>query len=318
MNVLIFVMTMLMLLALMTYSRLDVYRSSQVFQTVFKYYMETDERGYFNVKAQPMYDSIKVQTKTGKPGSKTAEGNPRISIELLLDGKKRTDKDKDKEWIQTRVLLKNLINTLYENQPFYKKALEKRPSLQDDLINSITQAIDKLDKDHKLKTAADLANLKLEDPELDQILYKILQGGAYKEIPPEKKQEPVRILETPVTVEAEIDQSQADPSLKDEDKEFKSIEGYYSLLDFITAKKSPKVRVYLAPREVLQSIFPNKETVDAIIAERKQLYQQARADGDTKELAESFKNQFERYKDPSIDSASLSFDVSKTDPKKYE
>jgi hypothetical protein len=316
MNVLLFVMTMLMLLALMTYSRLDVYRSSQMFQMVFKHYMETDERGHFNVKAKPMYDSIKVQTKAGKAGSKPAEGSPRIGIELLLDKSKR--EKQEKEWIQTRILLKNLINTLYEKQPFYKTALEKRPSLPDDLINSITAAIDDLDKDSKPKSAADLANLKLSDPELDQILYKILQGGAYKEIPPEKKKESVTSLETPEVVEAEADQSQADPSLKDEDKEFKSIEGYYSLLDFITAKKPPKVRVFLASREVLQSIFPNPETVNAILSERKQLYLQARADGDTKELADSFKNQFERYKDQSIDSASLSFDVSKTDPRKYE
>lgn len=314
MNVLIFVMTMLMLLALMTYSRLDAFRSSQVFQSIFKHYMEIDERGYFNVKAMPFYEDIKVKTKAGKTGGK-AEGSPRVSVSLLLDKTQR--ESKSKEWLQTKHLLKNLISTLYDDQPFYKKAIEKRPSLPDDLMNAMTQAIDELPKEKRLKTAADLANLKLVDPELDQILYKILQGAAYKEIIPTKEKTPL-LQPTKESVESEVDRSQADEGLESETGEFKSIEGYYSLLDFITASPTSKVRVFLAPKEVLESIFPNQQIVDSIISDRKQLYRQAINGAETKDLEATFKNQYERYRDPTISDESLSFAISKTNPKNYE
>lgn len=312
MNVLIFVMTLLMLLALMTYSRLDIYRSSQVFQSIFKYYMENDERGYFNIKAQPIYDSIKVKTKEGKPGGPKAEGSPRLGIQLLLDKAQR--ESKVNEWNQTRVLLKNLLNSLYEKQPFYREAMDKRYTMVDDLIQAITEAVDELPKEKKLKTAADLANLKLADPELNMLLYKILQGGSYRNINVPKEPEAKSLLAE--RVESEIDQD--DQALSSEASEYKSIEGYYSLLDFVTSTSAPKIRVFLAPREVLEAVFPSPEIVDNILAERKQFYRQAVNGGDTKELSETFRQAFERYKEQNVSDESLNFTVTKTNPKNYE
>lgn len=315
MNVLIFVMTMLLLLAAMTYARLDTFRGSQAFQTVFKDYMEKEERELFNVQAKPTYDSITVNTGNGGGKSNPkVEGSPRLGIALLLDKTKR--ESKSKEWDQTRLLLKNLIETLYAKQPFYQAAVEKRPSLPDDLINAITHAIDELPKEKKLKKPEDLANLKLDDPELDLILYKILQESPSQKIVPEKN----TILKNDVqaSVEPEIDISQSDPNIAEDGQEHRSIEGHFSLLDFLTEKGEPKIRVYLAPREVLEAIFHNPQTVDAIITTRRQLHNQARGKGDTKELSASFKDQFERSKDPSVDAASLSFDVTTTNPKNYE
>lgn len=312
MNVLMFVMTMLMLLALMTYSRLDAFRSSQVFQSIFKYYMEVDERGYFNLKADPMYEGIKVNTKEGKGGGgPKAEGSPRLGIALLVDQKQR--ESKPKEWTQTKLLLKNLIETLYKDQPFYKEAIEKRPSLPDELINAITHAADALPKDKKITNASDLANLKLADPELDQILYKILQGATYKDINGKRTTE-----NDEEVVEPEVDQSQADESLANEGTEYKSVKGYFSLLDYVTTNSTPKIRVYLAPRAVLQSIFIKPEIVQSIIDERKQLYRQVIKGADPKELTTTFKDRYDRDKEPGVAEESLNFTVTKTNPKTYE
>jgi len=87
MNVLIFVMTMLMLLSLLTYARLESYRNSQVFQIFFTYYMEKDERGYQNLAAEKLYKKIKA------PGKKTSEEPSPATLPAASNPKKnRTEK----------------------------------------------------------------------------------------------------------------------------------------------------------------------------------------------------------------------------------
>ena len=98
----------------------------------------------------------------------------------------------------------------------------------------------------------------------------------------------------------------------------KSEKGYFSLLDFINLSSYTTIRVYLAPREVLETIFPDKGVVDEIIAQRQRLHQQAIDEADTKELGLSFKNQFEPRRDPSIDATMLNFSVTKTNPATYQ
>lgn len=310
MNVLIFVMTMLMLLSIMTYARLESYRSSQAFQIVFKHYMQEDETGYLNVKAKQTYKNINVSEKNGKPSPKI-NASPRIGIDFLYD---KTRESNSKQWEQTKVLLKNLMRTLYEKHPFFKELEQKRPAFLDELLQAITKTIDTLSPEKKPKTAADLANLKLSDPELDQLLYKMLHGAFYKNILADQRSKDLK-KEEKVT-EADFETSIDDDDLSTEVAEFKSPEGYYSLLDFITSSKSP-IRVFLASKEVLESIFHDPGTVEAILEERENLYRQALAEGDIKALNETFKNQFQSKKDPKIDEESLNFSISKVNPKYY-
>ncbi|MEI8364846.1 MAG: hypothetical protein WCF65_00350 [Parachlamydiaceae bacterium] len=317
MNVLIFVVTMLMLLALMTYARLDSYRSSQVFQIIFNRYMETDERGYINLPAKKVYNSIQVTTKEGaKEGAKEgkkAAGIARIGILQLLNQSKRDEKPK--EWLQTQILLKNLMMSLYKNQPFFKKALETNPVLVDELIAAITRAIDALPANQQSKEAKELANLTLPDSQLNQILYKVLQGAPCEEssLTNDKKKK-----NQSVKNENPTDKSQSEPSLENETDEFQSTEGYCSLLDFVSGESTPKVRIFVAPREVLNAIFHDPQVVDEIIAERQELYKLAIGDAKIEDLNTAFKDRFDRLKDSSIDSTSLSYEVSKTNPRDYK
>lgn len=317
MNILIFVITMLMLLSLMTYTRLELFRNSQAFQMIFKHYMEESERAYINQGAETAYGSIEVSQKNDTPKEKQTKKakpvgtSPEIGVKLLLDP---TRDGKEKEWTQTKILLKNLIRTLYSKQPFYLKIEEERPSFLDELIRGITAAIDQLPPDQRPKEAKDLANLELSDPVLDKVLYKMLHGALYSDdVSEEKTKDPFKqILIRETKEEATVD----DEDLKKE-IEFQSPEGYYSLLDFVTAKYTPKVRVYLAPQEVLQAVFLDPATVESVLIEREYLYKRALADEDANELSETFKNQFQRLKDPALDDESLDFSVSKTNPKYY-
>lgn len=321
MNILIFVMTMLMLLSLMTYARLESYRDSQALQKVFKHYMEREERGYINLRAGKVYEKIKVTEKkkeeegegkstSDKPPPKTAiNASSRIGIKPLLDSNR--DKN-EKEWLQTQLLLKKLMRILYEKHPFYQDLEKERPFFLDELIREITRTIDDLPKDKKPKTAKDLANLKLADPYLDDILYKMLNGALYDTQMQAKKAEKSEAPEEP-SVESGSDNGESTNGAD----EYKSIEGYYSLLDFVTDRSGPKIRVFLAPREVLQTAFQDLNTVDSIIEERQRLHDKAKQGDDVNELKEIFKNQFERMKDPNVEEDSLNFSVSKTNPKYY-
>lgn len=311
MNVLIFVMTMMMLLSVMTYAKLETFRRSQAFQVIYEDYMQNKERGYINARAEVLYDDITLKTKDGKQAPKI-NASPRIGIKLFTDDARR---EKGDEWAQTIILFKNLVNVLYGDQPFYKEIAKDRPSFIDDIINELTQAVDKMDKAAKPKKASDLANIKLSDAQLDRALYLMLRGAPYNGIgSPDHSDADKKEESAPVDIEPDA-QSPADgDQAASEGEEHVSPQGYYSLLDFVTLSSKPKIRVFLARKEVLQSIFPDQGAVQSILDERYRLYRQAVNGEDVKELETKFKNEFEKMKDPLISSETLNFAVSKTRP----
>jgi hypothetical protein len=317
MNVLIFVTTILMLLSLMTYARLETYRNSQAFQSIFKHYMQETERGVINGQAQTVYESIVVKEDDKKGETKknpAIDANPRIAIGLLFDP---TRDSQVKDWEQTKILLKNLIETLYDKQPFYQKIHQQRPVFIDELINAIMKTVDDLPAEKKPKKTTDLGNLKLLDPVLDDALYKILHGApnlnvvTYEQKRVEQQNDSNKFSEDDIATTGENVES------GQESDTYQSPGGYYSLLDYVTGKKKPKIRIYLAPRNVLLAIFKDETTVDTIINERESLYRQAVDSEKMEPFNESFKNQFEKLRDQAIDPETLNFSVSKTNPKYY-
>lgn len=316
MNVLMFVMTMLMLLVLMTYARLETYRSSQIFQVIFENYMEKDERGYINMIALKTYDAAKGSKKESSGSKEKVMASPRISLSPLL---KKGEKEKaPQEAAAFTVLLKNLIMTLYDKQPFYQEMVQQRPAFVDELIAAMVQASAELPEDKALKKAADLANIKLADDQLEDVFYKMLQGAPFKEVSAKPAADLVK------EIPKEQVQSEDDPgdatSIEKEAEEHRSPKGYYSLLDFVTLQSWNKVRVYLASREVLKAIFRDDGIVDDVIRKRNELYHQASlADSEgLKSLSASFKNEYQNRSDSAIGADILDFSVTKTNPKKYE
>ena len=110
----------------------------------------------------------------------------------------------------------------------------------------------------------------MPDPQLNDALYKMLNGAPYKYKNEDKK----KSENEPVESNKE-DTSQDHEQIKSEAEEYKSAPGYYSLLDFITLKPPPKIRLYLAPKELLQAIFHDQNVVNEILIERVELHRQA-------------------------------------------
>lgn len=315
MNVLIFVTTMLMLLVLMTYARLETYRSSQIFQVLFESYMEKDERGYINIVALKQYDAAKGSKKDSSGPKEKVLASPRITLSPLL--KKEEREKAPQEAASFTVLLKNLITTLYADQPFYQKMMEKRPSFIDEMIAKLIQAVAELPDGKEIKNAADIANLKLGDDQLDDVFFKMLQGAPYKDV--SAPLVPDLLKEVPKEQVQSDDDPSDETSIEKEAEEHKSPKGYFSLLDFVTMQPWNKVRVYLAPKEVLKAIYRDDAIVNDVINKRNELFHQAYLvdpDG-IKSLSESFKNEFNNRQDPAIGDV-LDYTVTKTNPKKYE
>ena len=166
MNVLIFVMTMLMLLSLMTYARLNLYRKMAIYEIFFNNYMKNDERAYMNAAMETQYKKTKGSTKDKKDKNNAPKINATARLSLILLTDKNMREKKPKEWEQTKLLLKNLIRGLYRDEPFFKEASRRNPHFDDDLITALVQTVDALPEKKKIKKATDLANLTLADKDL--------------------------------------------------------------------------------------------------------------------------------------------------------
>jgi hypothetical protein len=315
MNVLIFVMTLLMLLGAMTYARLNTFLASQTVQVIHEDYMHHIERASVNAKAEEIYDNIHVKTKEKvkepkeEDKNKPPKGGSRLIGLSLLVNKEERDKNEE-DWKQTTILFKNLAKALYKDEPFFKELNETRPDFLDEMLQELAKTIDGMDKSSKPKKAADLGNIKLNDPDLDYALYLMLKG-----IPKQKPKE--KQPDAPKQTEHDVDpdnDAPADPKEKKESAHLPDM-GYRSILDYVRLSGKQQIRVYLAPRQVLEAAFPDAATVDAILAERYRLYKLSLKKGsNVKELENEFKANFENMKDPQLDSKILLFTVSKTRP----
>ncbi len=315
MNVLIFVTTMLMLLGIISYGSMNLYLNSQVVQIFFRNYMQKIERAHLEEKAESVYVSI-VKTAGKGGGAKTkVNASRKISLNGLLDEETRL---KNPDQVKTaKSLLKHLINRLFGDKPWFQNKLDSRPQLIDELIDAIEEASDALPKEDKLKKIEELETLKLANEDLNLILYQMLRTTPTSDTlkPSGVKEEKDKAKTEPLPeAEGEDNQSQDE----EEEKETQSPEGFYSLLDGITLSKDVKVRIFLAPRIVLESIFQNEEIVNNLIKERNRLFAQANKDENLQDLSKAFESQFSQERHSDIEASTLDFSVSKTNPKDYE
>ena len=314
MNVLLIVTTMIMIMASLTYARLEIYRSLSLRQAEFERYMNTTERGYINSTAEWWYDNSKAEIRGSSSNPQTrTDARSHLSFLIFVDNKQAAKHAK--EYPKLYYMAKKLIVSLYKDQPFFQEFVQLRPDIVDALLRSLIKA-DGLPNEQKLKKAPELANLDLGDPVLDSFLYFILKGLQVEE--EEKKTDsglPPLMEPLIQEEEGEVDDEVEEPNHKEA---FKSPKGYRSLLDFIALDDAVKIRVYLASKELLTAIFDNKDTVDAIMAARTDLYKKVIAGLDAPQASAQFKSLFASKSDPMFDDTVLDFTVSKTNPKKYE
>jgi hypothetical protein len=301
MNVLLFVMSMLMLLSLMTYTRLNTFRNSEIKQLAFTYYMKAEERKVINEGMVNQYDTTKGSTNTKTDEQdKTPKVNAtrRIPAKLLINSKER--KKKEAEWQQTKRLLLNLIDVLYRKQSFYQEAIKENSQAISQLIDSIVSTIDALDKESEIKNIDDLSTLQLPDPAMHELFYRIMKGSPPADIVIKKDKEDLCSVTPP-------------QEGSEDGEEGISAMGYYSLFNFIDGKEVP-IRVYLASQQVLEASFP-ADVAEQIIQTRNNLYKQAKAGQDKAALSNAFQSQFAGRQREGIDLKLLNFTVTETNPK---
>lgn len=324
MNILLFVITMLMSLAMLTYARLESYRSFSGLKAQFRSYMELIERKPSNDFAEQWYDRTIVNSKISQEKRDRVVGSSRLSFYLFLN---KEEREKEPEmYQQTRELAKQLMQVLYSNRKFYQETVLERSAFLDEILNEIEKLSEMIPKTKKITKAAGLSNLNIEDETLHKAFYDMLHGQ-----PPLEIEKPVMLISHEPVVDTKVDFSFGGPLTNDkqdqdeeldaalESEEAHAQAGYESLLDFITVRNSKKIRVFLASRELLLAIYADPLIVENILEARKQLFLQVKNDSGKKAAAsKAFQDNFASCGQAASYGAILDFSVTRTDPTKYE
>jgi hypothetical protein len=331
MNVLLFVTSLLLILSLLTYARIDNFRYFLGMQSEFERYMSTVERSHINQTAKQWYDRTIANSRTNSPSQQTptqttpptdgseptsehqpvpgAAGTSRLSLRTILDPDLRSKNEQADQ--QTLQWIKDLMRVLYGQQPFFKEMMQKRPTFLDDILAGMAAAINAIPKDKRVWKAEELSNLNL-GPELEEAYYLMLKGcvNVKNELSAAPQPPPVEfVIDTEAGKEDETDPS-------NEATEYSSAESYSSLLNYITLKNTTKVRVYLASRPLLIAIFGQASVADSIIQTRSSLYRSVMNGMAPEEATNQFKASFQAAGKGDADTF-LDFKVTKTNPSEY-
>lgn len=297
MNVLIFVMSMLMLLTLMTYGRLETIRNFAFVQSEFKTYMEKIERQYINDEAIKRYENT-VATTLEQQEKQERQQNPAsstLSFSLFVNNVERNAHLPELEHHLNAA--RNLMRFLYGGQPFFSEMEQKRPYFLNDILHALIVQTENFTGKDKLKKVKEIATIDLKDAELNEVFTKMLQGSF---------DEPEEIEPEEIGVQKQ--------------RRFQPPYGYYSLLDFITIQTNKlQIRVFLASPQLLMALYGNANTVEDILENRYRLYRELSNHTVTQEEANAeFQGLFQNLRLDYVPESMLNFGVSKTNPRNYQ
>lgn len=267
MNILVLVLTLLLMLSSLTYSRLETHKNQSIQQLQFEKYAHNEERTAFNRRQSNLYESN---------GFSPAQLSLNMIMQKGHEKSPQGDVEKQKEW------LKQLMLVLYQQAPFFIDLQQKRSDFVTELVNSIEPAVDRLlavssDPNKAILNKYDMGKITLADPELQHAFYLMLKGTISKDTP------------------TYADDRNSIVNLPQGD--------YYSLIDFICyAKNKPKINS--ASPEFLELFFV-KEAIPEILekrAVRDGTSGEAQANA-TRELLELFNRSLK----PGIDPADLDY-----------
>ncbi len=295
MNVLTFVMTILMLLTMMTYARLESYRSNTSAQKQFEIYMKSTEKQIFNSMADKRYKETKVQTA---PSKKTGpkSGTSRLSWSSLFNAEERQKEPEKAAYIAETS--KKLMMNLFSSFPLFQKHYQENPAVLDHLLFAISKAADELPDDKKIVQTSDLIALDLQDKSLNHLFYSMIKATPIEAITQNG---------LPLTQDEE-----------DEDQEeLASPKGFICLLDHLTVAQK-RTRLFLVSKPLLQAIIPDVDGVNAILKLRYEIYRklvngQVNPDQASSELKAYLTGHY-----PFLIDTTFDFRVTKVNPRNYE
>ena len=303
MNVLLFVLSILAMLAIMTYARLDTFLDFKGLQVEYKSFTQNEERSLYNEKQQKLYNAAhgkkgelvedfgetEIAEEVEDPKEKGEKLNGALQLGYFVDKTLRESHPKDYQ--QMRTLTLKLMDILYRQHPSFAEYYEKYPDLNalilDQLVQNSEQSIDA----NTLPKADSLSTIQLNPPQVHEAFYKMLKGNM------------------PTRPKGMSNEEWSDL--------LTSTKIYRALIDFVQINSSKKpISIYLAPLPLLEAIYGKGLAAD-IASKRYSLYLSVRREEITTAAAKTeLERQYNGKQSPDIDSAMLSFGVSKTTPPK--
>lgn len=257
MNILIFVMAILMLMASITYSSLNRFVKAEVqahewqerirFQARVKYNQSLYALSKPKVKEEAKsQESKKDEKKVEKP--KTEMGRGTIPGQFLISPTFRHQHPDD--FVKYGELFKAVARQLYYEQPFFKNLEKERPQFLDEIMREIVEISE---RGKPIASFNKLMFEKWSDPNLKRAFSLMLtESPSYRKPLKEK-------------IEKEQEEKEKDESIVNRN-------GIVTLNDYFHFIYKDKIRLWLAPKPVLIALFRNNELVDALIQDRKQNY----------------------------------------------
>lgn len=295
MGLLIQTSVLIMVIAIITYSRLDLFLPKKALENEIVNYMSHTERAWMNSTAVEYYESLTPTVRGAQAEKEKSMGTGYISLRPLFN-------DDSQQMENTKAVLRSLLTVLYSDQPFVLNEIKQGayldpPSLFNALIDAIIQAgknrpIDDVKKQMK---ASQFKQLNLGP--MQSIFVNVVNGCTCTS----------EILETPnITVQdAEEEESESEGSLDIVPR------NYCSLFSFANLQPYRKLSIYLAPEETLLALYGSQQIVDDIIRTRTLAYQEYR-----KSKSQETRAALERFKSiPTVvDANFLDFTVTNTNP----
>ncbi|CRX37410.1 hypothetical protein [Estrella lausannensis] len=280
MQILFFVISMLLLLAAMTYAKMESYKSVVLFRNQLESYSDVSKNRFDERFYDALYEETSMDSKQGGTKANSGEGFAFIGLTPLLTESPEGEENRN----FSKKLLKEIIPVLYEDQSFYQQMVSKRPSFANDLVEELTKALQHSIKNRGKppKKIEEIANIEFEDPLLAEGWYKMLKG-----------------FMAPRGEKTELQ------------------EEYPSIIDYLTLRGDGKIRLYLAPRPLLYVLFGESGTADEAAALRMELYNDVKSDRVKPEQAtKTFEEAFQTRLRSDIPPGKIDFSVSKTNPKR--
>lgn len=297
MNILIFVISMILLLATLTYERMSSYLHSSLSRKQWQEFMQKDERGAEHLAAYELYVHTTVRTSNPKSNERI-DATAWISFAWIADPSKREQKPAVTDALAS--ITRRLIDILYADQPFYQELVKDQPGFMDKIMATLQNPRNALGKPLAIKKVDDLSYIAWEDHQLHMAFNRML-NPVYDSVPPP--------LTTPPQEGTVIEEDAEIPAKDHRGNQ----EGYTSLKGFITFDSRYKIRVFRTPREILLAIYGAPELVEEIIKARDRLYHEVMNGRDAKEASTEFEEQFSASAPPQY-AEILNYQVNKTAP----
>lgn len=285
MNILVYVLALLMAISIMTYARLQTFLNIATIRIEYACYMKEHDRLVMNDMQTKQYEKHHGEGKEHDGEGKKTQARRKISFILFVDQTLRGENDSAHKTFD--IITRKMLYNFYHNEPFFQKVQESHGDPVNALITSLMKVADNREGKEVVRNLGDLKTLDLEDPELQVLFAKMLDGAdEYKNAP-----------------------SCPQPKRK----------GYPRLLDYIEIIKRKDgtvypIRIQHAPRGIIEAIFDDPNIVEEILVRRDELGKSAgELESPEQQVAtQEFESSFKRHLPGNLDQNMFDFTISQT------